>query len=340
MSEVVVKKRTPVKRWIILALLVLAAFCAYFGPTILRPIRPAVLLPAEPTGLEILGFKITNTIVATLLTDVILLLFGFGAYRFVKSGKLVPSGIYNAFEAIIEFLWNSVEGSAGKWARRIFPVPATIFLLVFVANMVRLVPGFEAFGRILESPKEGYAPVQLVKLGSFSIYSIDKGQPREAAASETTAHEEAPCTFACEIVPWLRGSSTDLNFTLALAIVAVVATQVFGVLAYGGGYFEKFIQIKQLVSGGIFGLINFAVGFLEIILEFAKVLSFGFRLFGNVFAGSLLLAIVGTLLAVGLPAGLYLFEIFFGLIQAYVFFLLATVFISGATVSHHAEESH
>jgi F-type H+-transporting ATPase subunit a len=99
-----------------------------------------------------------------------------------------------------------------------------------------------------------------------------------------------------------------------------------------------------LISGGIFGVINFAVGFLEIILEFAKILSFGFRLFGNVFAGGLLLVIVGTLTAVIVPAGLYLFEMFCGVIQAYVFFLLATVFISGATVSHHGgdhgEEHH
>jgi len=92
------------------------------------------------------------------------------------------------------------------------------------------------------------------------------------------------------------------------------------------------------VSGGIFGLINFAVGFLELLLEFIKIISFSFRLFGNIFAGALLLSILGALLPVVLPPGLYLFEIFFGLIQAYVFYLLATVFMSMALVSHHGEE--
>jgi F-type H+-transporting ATPase subunit a len=92
-----------------------------------------------------------------------------------------------------------------------------------------------------------------------------------------------------------------------------------------------------LFTGGIFGLINFAVGLLELLLELAKVLSFTFRLFGNIFAGALLLSIVGALTAVVVPAGLYLFEIFFGIIQAYVFFLLSTVFISGAIVSHTEE---
>lgn len=354
MTEVKTKKRTPVKRWIILGLIALSIYTAFLGPTILQPLSPTIVLPAEEIGLSIGNLPITNTMVATLLTDILLLLMAFGAYRFARSGKLVPGGFYNAFETIVEFLWNSVEGSAGKWAKRIFPIPATIFLLVFVANLVRMVPGFETFGGIIESHEKGYAPVALFTLGSTTIYTIDKGQPVEHVGTEgeeatAATHEEAtspasgiPCE-ACEVVPWLRGSSTDLNFTFALAIIAVVGTQVFGVWALGVPYFEKYFQFRQLISGGIFGLINFAVGFLEIILEFAKILSFGFRLFGNVFAGGLLLVIVGALLPVALPAGLYLFEMFFGVIQAYVFFLLSTVFISGALVSHHGgdhEEEH
>ena len=345
MTEPVSKKRVPVKRWIVLGLIVLGAYAAFFGPSLLKPISPVVVLPPEPTGLSIFGFEITNTILATLITDVLLVLLAIGAYRFVKKGNLVPGGLYNAFEAIVEFLWNSVEGTAGKWARRIFVIPATIFLLVFVANMVKLVPGFESIGRMKQVHEgTGYAPIKLLSLGSLNFFSIDKGQPvdidaiegEEAQASETSVEL---CT-ACEVVPFLRGSATDLNFTFALAVIAVVMTQVFGVLALGFSYFEKFLQFRQLVSGGIFGLINFGVGFLEIILEFAKILSFGFRLFGNIFAGALLLSIVGALTAVAVPPFLYLFEVFFGIIQAYVFFLLSTVFISSATVSHHGEEHH
>ena len=67
--------------------------------------------------------------------------------------------------------------------------------------------------------------------------------------------------------------------------------------------FPNIFPFKKLISGGIFGLIDFVVGILEIILEFAKILSFGFRLFGNVFAGALLLSIIGALVAVDLPAG-------------------------------------
>ena len=350
MTEEKPKRRFGVKRWIILALFAVGIYAAFIGPSILKPVSPAVVMPAEHTGLHIGGFQITNTILATLLADVILILMAIGVYRFIKRGNYVPSGFYNVFEAIFEFMWNSVEGTAGKWAKRIFAVPATIFLLILVANMIKLVPGFESIGLIEQSPTgKGYSPARLLQVGSLEVYTVDKAKPVELAATgaEASATEgeaaatehEALCT-ACEIVPFLRGSATDLNFPLALALVTVVMVQVYGVMAVGPGYFSKFLPVKKLVSGGIFGLIDFVVGILEIVLEFAKILSFTFRLFGNIFAGVLLLSILGALLPVILPPGLYIFEVFFGAIQAYVFFLLATVFISGATAGHHAEEQH
>jgi len=349
-SEVKPKRRFGVKRWLILALVGLGIYCAFIGPSILKPISPPVSLAAENTGLHIGSFQLSNTMLATLLADVILILMALGVYRFIRSGKLVPSGFYNAFEAIFEFMWNSVEGSAGKWAKRIFPIPATIFLLIFVANMVKLVPGFETIGQIETSfSGKGYAPVKLLQVGSLEVYTIDKGQPvtlsttsseESATTSEASiASGEAMCT-SCDVVGFLRGSATDLNFTFALAITTVILTQVYGAWSLGPGYFSKYLPIKKLLYGGMFGLIDFVVGILEIVLEFAKILSFGFRLFGNIFAGALLLSIIGVLVAVVVPAGLYLFELFFGVIQAYVFFLLATVFISGATAGHIGEEQH
>ena len=342
MSEREQKKRVPVKRWIVLALVAAGIYAAFIGPSILKPVSPVVVLPGEPTGLSIGGFEITNTTLATLLADLLLILIALGVRRFYRGGRLVPSGIYNAFEAIVEYLWNTVEGAAGsKWVKRVFPVVATIFLLIFIANMVKLVPGFESIGRLIERHEgTGYAAV---KLGP--VYTIDGGQKIEVVTHEgeesvIETENGAPCK-ACELVPFLRGSATDLNFPFALAFIAVLMTQAYGVWANGPGYFEKFFQFRQLVSGGPFGAINFLVGLLEIVLEFAKILSFGFRLFGNIFAGALLLSIVGALTAVIVPPGLYLFEVFFGIIQAYVFFLLATMFISGAIASHHgADKQH
>lgn len=350
MSEVAKKRRFGVKRWIVLGLTALGIYAAFIGPSYLKPISPVVVLPAEPIAP---GSPITNTMLATLIADVVLLLFAFGAWRFHKSGKQIPTGLYNFFEVLVEFLWNGVEGVTGKWAKKIFPVVATIFLLVFFANMTKLVPGYESIGWLKEAHKApAYAVIPLFKLGEMTVYTLDKGQPvevathseGEAATTEGETHAEgeteagaAPC-HACEVVPFLRGAATDLNFPLALALIAVVMTQVYGTWALGVGYFGKFLQFGALVNGGVFGIINFAVGLLELLLEFAKILSFSFRLFGNIFAGTLLLSIVGALTAVVVPPFLYLFEIFFGTIQAYVFYLLATMFISMALVSHHGDE--
>ena len=341
MSEAKPKRRFGLKRWIILAIIGVGFYAAFLGPSILKPVSPPVVMPAENTGLHIGSFQITNTILATLLVDLLLILMAIGVYRFIKRGKLVPSGFYNIFEAIFEFIWNSVESAAGKWAYRIFPIPATIFLLILTANMVKLVPGFESIGLVEPSiTGSGYTPVELFHIGKLEVYTLDKGQPVDVATSESsselTGSAEAICT-SCEIIPFLRGSSTDLNFTLGLAVATMIMVQVYGAWSLGPGYFSRFLPLDQLISGGIFGLINFAVGILEIILEIAKVLSFGFRLFGNIFAGVILLSILGALLPVLIPPGLYIFEIFFGAIQAYVFYLLATIFISSATVSHHVE---
>ena len=342
----------------VLVLIGLGIYAAFIGPSILKPISPMVVLPAEPTGLQIGDFQITNTILATLLADVVLIALAFAAWRFYrKSEDQAPKGFLNAFEAIIEYLWNSVLGSAGiKWAKRILPIVATIFLIIFTANMVKLLPGFESLGYMKEAHGSyGYKAVELLP----DVYTLDKAHPisemegheGEAVAEEEHAESEAeeahggaateidPDVYY-EIVPYLRGTATDINFPFALAILTVFLTQVYGVWALGPKYFEKFFQIRRLVKGGPFGVIDFGVGLLEVILEMAKILSFGFRLFGNIFAGALLLSIIGALTAVVVPAGLYIFEVFFGVIQAYVFFLLATIFISGATIAHGHEEAH
>ncbi len=359
-SESKTTKRLPVKRWLVLGLMVLGAYAAFWGPSILKPINPPVVLPAEPTGLYIGKFPITNTLLATLITDLLLIGLALAAWNFYRRTDQPPRGLLHAFEAIIEFLWNTVEGPAGKWARRIFPVVATLFLLIFTANLLKLLPVFETIGRleaVHQEGSKGYAPVALFRIGHVTVYALDKAQPykvingqpvridskgnplepippaHESAEAEHPEHEAALCT-ACEVIPFLRGSATDINFPFALAILTVLLTQIYGLWAQGPIYLEKFIQIRRLTRGGLLGVIDFGVGLLEAILEFAKVLSFGFRLFGNIFAGTLLLSVVSALTVVAVPAGLYIFEMFFGIIQAYVFFLLATIFLSGATHSH------
>jgi F-type H+-transporting ATPase subunit a len=330
--------RIPPYLYPVFILVLIGVYFAFIGPSFLRPVRPTVMLPAEPTGITVFGFEITNTILATLLADLILIIMAILFSIYARRGNLVPHGFYNVFETLVEFLWNTVQIIAGsKWAKRIFPTVATIFLLIFVANLVKLVPGFESIGYLKETSEGvGYAAV---KIGH--VYVLDKGQPLEAQPEQEgnvpqagSINGSTPCQ-SCELVPFLRGSATDLNFPLGLAIVAVFMDQFFGFWSLGFNYLSKYFQIPQLRRNRtLIGVINFAVGLLELVLEFIKIVAFSFRLFGNIFAGVLLLSILGALTAVIVPAGLYIFEVFFGIIQAYVFYLLATVFISGALKKH------
>jgi F-type H+-transporting ATPase subunit a len=143
------------------------------------------------------------------------------------------------------------------------------------------------------------------------------------------------------VVPWFRGMSTDLNFTAALALISVLATQIVGVRVQGLRYFSRFFNVTTLFKKPFFGAIDFAVGLLELISEFSKILSFTFRLFGNMFAGMVLLFLIATMLPVFAPSLVMTFEFFIGLIQAFVFGMLTMVFMSQATQGHGGEhEEH
>lgn len=315
------------KRWIALALIALGVYFGFLGPTMLRPISPIVSLPAESFGLSIAGFPITNTMIAALLADAVLALMAFFVWRLMKRGGcLKPDGWYNCVEWIVEFLWNTTTGVVDKkWAKRIFPWMATIFLLVLAANLVKLLPGFEAIG-VLRSPEEGQTGYPAVTLFG-QVFTLDKAQPAAGQAGYV-------------VIPFLRGAATDLNFTFALSLVTMFMVEAFGVWAHGPAYFEKFINIRALLAGDMLKAVDFGVGLLELISEFAKVLSFAFRLFGNIFAGGLLLSIIGVMMTVIAPAGVMLFEVFVGVLQAYVFSLLAVVFMSQSVAGHQSAEAH
>lgn len=129
-------------------------------------------------------------------------------------------------------------------------------------------------------------------------------------------------------IPLFRSSASDLNFTLALAISAVFSINFFGIIALGfWKHAAKFFTIR--------GPIEFFVGILEFISEIAKMISFAFRLFGNVFAGEVLLVITAFLVPYLIPVPFLLLEIFVGFVQALVFAMLTMVFISIAVAHNH-----
>jgi F-type H+-transporting ATPase subunit a len=323
-------------RWVVLAaiLLGLFLFTGFFGIGLgIKPIRPEVFLPGEKLSeaplftIPFIGpFYYTNTTTGLILADLVVILIAIGVSRGVRSGKLVLTGISGAVEALLELLYGITEGTAGKWAKQVFPWFASITLLVLAANWLGLFPGVETFGWIHEAEGHGYALKQVGPI--TTIWDVGK-----AVEGESEAHG---ASYA--VVPFMRPVSTDLNFTFALAITAVVMVQYFGFKSQGLGYLTKFFNVKTLFSKPIFGFIDFGVGFLELISEFSKVLSFAFRLFGNMFAGAVLLFVIGSLVPVFAQSMFYLLEFFVGLIQAIVFGLLTMVFISQATAGHGEEE--
>ena len=133
-----------------------------------------------------------------------------------------------------------------------------------------------------------------------------------------------------ELVPLFRPVNTDLNITLALAIVAVVSIEISGVVALGfWRYGSKFFNFSSPL--------NFIVGLIEFVSELSRFISFSFRLFGNIFAGEVLLAVVAYFMPYVLPVPLMAFETFVGVVQAGVFAMLVLFFIKLAIVNPHGE---
>ena len=136
-----------------------------------------------------------------------------------------------------------------------------------------------------------------------------------------------------KLVPFIRSASADLNMTLALAVIAVFSIQIFGVISIGFvKHAKKYISLK--------GPIEFFVGILELISEVAKMISFSFRLFGNIFAGEVLLTVMLFLVPYLVPLPFLFLEIFVGFVQALVFSMLTLVFLKMATISHDSHEAH
>ena len=326
-------------------LLTLALLVA--GAILLRFVLPPVAVRAEAIpGVVIGGVAFTNAFLTALVVDVFLVVLAFLGTRKMR---LVPSGLQNLLEWIIEALYNLTESVAtAKWAPRFFAVVATIFFYVLFSNWFGLIPGLAAVGVCEEHHVEDAEHAAFPGLAAPLL-----DHPEE------TPRPPLGCQAGEVIVPIFRSPSTDLNNNFALALISVGMTQVFGVMALGVGYFSKFINVKGMIGAFgpdargqrrgcagmlgafMFGAIGFFVGILELVSEFAKIISFSFRLFGNIFAGEVMLLVLASLLPLVLTIPFLGLEVFVGLIQAFIFFILTLAFFSIATVSHdHKEEHH
>ncbi|NDJ84665.1 MAG: F0F1 ATP synthase subunit A [Chloroflexi bacterium] len=315
-------------------------------------------------------WDITNTFLALLVADVIVILIALS----LRNPQRVPGRFQMAFELMTGYLYNQTKSILGAAdAKKVFPLIATFFLLVLVANFTKLVPGYETVGVLHCAEDEetvtmsGYpiqnedgpaGAIELLRIeepldsGTTATeegyhackykYFEDEGEDGKYKKDYEELHEAGEDDLINNLVvaPFFRGATTDLNFTLALALIAMFAVQYYGVQHLGLGYFAKFINLPAVGNAGKnpMGVMDFIVGLLEILSEISKIISFAFRLFGVMFAGGILLIVVMFLTGAFIPGAIYALELFIGLIQAYVFFILPLVLIKLATISHHGDD--
>lgn len=263
-----------------------------------------ITLFAEPIK-NFHGFPITNALITSWVAVLIIVIL---SLVLRSKMQMIPNKIQNIFEILLEGALDLCDQVTNSRAitLKVFPLAISVFFFVLINNWLGLLP-----------------------LGGFGI--LDK-------SSE-----------GLSFVPFLRGGTADVNTTIALAIMAVVGANLFGILSVGvWKTFNKYVNLKAL--GEIFtkirkeptiiivAPITFFVGLIEIVGEFAKIISLSFRLFGNVFAGEVLLASMAALVAYIVPIPFLFLEILVGVIQAMIFAILLVVYFTISAIDHEEKE--
>jgi F-type H+-transporting ATPase subunit a len=264
---------------------------------------PVISLAAEliPIHLPIPGFEhgIPNTLPTAILTSLLLIVIALLYNRAVKKAEKTgqESRFLVAVDAIYEAVFSFVETTVGKEkATMFFPLIGSFFFFILLSNWSGLLPG----------------------MGSIGIWEEVHGR--------------------LELIPFFRSPTADLSTTVGLALITQVVAQYYGFKFQGRKYLKKFFNFSaDPDSGWLKPVLSFANGFagiLEFMGEFIKVLSFGFRLFGNVFAGEVLLMVISFLTAFLVVDVFMALELFVGAIQALIFSILSLIFYQMASQHH------
>lgn len=241
----------------------------------------------------------------------------FWARSATRRMELVPGIRQNLFEALVETLYDTVEGIVGKhMAPKVFPLLGSIFIFILVANWFALVPGVGSIGW---GPTSGFLTLKEVE------------------------------------VPILRPATADLNMTLGIATVFMVLWLYWTLRELGFvGFLQHTFGVKGGLKGVLAILLAplfLFVGLIEVISTVFRPVSLSLRLFGNVFAGENLLVtmitlgkslglppVVSGILSIIIPVPFYFLEVLIGLLQAAVFTMLCAVYIQLST--SHDDDSH
>lgn len=254
---------------------------------------------------------ITNSLLTMLLVMAGLIIVG---HLVARKATMVPTHGQSIFEMVIEFMLDLVESAAGKnVGRRIFPLIGGLFIFILVGNYAGLLPGVGTVGI-----NETHAVTE---------------EHANVASSEIALYQDTEAVEEEEVlVPFFRSPSADLNMTLAMSFLVVIIVQIAGIMAHG-----VVGRIKHMADPWwIFPL--------EVIQETARIVSLAFRLFGNIFAGEVLITVMlafgaATFLVLSPLTTIFLFlEVLLGFVQALVFALLSLIYLALATAGGHKLE--
>jgi len=306
---------------------------------------------AAETLFNIGPIPVTNSMLTMFLVMGFLLLVG---WLIAKNAKEVPGHYQGVFEVIVEFLLGLVEPTAGKkLGRQIFPLVGALFIFILFANYSGLLPGVGTIG--IEREEEaahatdatehsdeptGESITLAAESGeqSFQVRVFDIAATGAAASQAgALAQEEPEEDHETVLVPFFRAPNADLNMTLAMALITFTTVQVLGIRAHGVGG-----RIKHMANPPFLFPI-------ELVSELSRIISLSARLFGNVFAGEVLLgvmyamasAIKIAIIPLVFPVVFLFLEVLFGAVQALVFALLTLIYIAlAAEESHEEHEEH
>lgn len=294
-----------------------------------------VSLPAE-TLFHLGPVPVTNSMLVMFLVMAALLLVGSWLARKAQS-QPIPGRAAGIAEMIVEFLVNLVESTAGKRiGRRVLPLVAGLFIFIIFSNFTGLLPGVGSiYVKGEDEATHAEASLETDESESHTVAEeavADDEHAEEAVADDEHAEEEVHAVN----VPVLRPPTADLNMTLAMSTLTFVVVQIAGVSAHGVGG-----RIKHMANPPFLFPI-------EVISELSRIISLAARLFGNVFAGEVLLGVMYAMAAsikiavipVLFPVVFLGLETLFGTIQALVFALLTLIYIYLAAAGHddHDEE--
>lgn len=303
---------------------------------------------AAETLFHVGPIPVTNSMLTMFIVMGLLIFVG---WLIARGAKEVPGRGQSLLEMIIEFLMGLVEASAGRrLGRQIFPLVSGLFIFILISNYSGLLPGVGTVGFWHEATteeaehstdEEGIDPSTTTgdEHDESTVFRVFDIAATGAAASTVTGPnaEDGADGHHKVLVPYLRAPNADLNMTLAMALVTFTAVQILGIKSHGVGG-----RIKHMANPPFLFPI-------ELISEFSRIISLSARLFGNVFAGEVLLGVMyamGAAIKVAVvpflfPVIFLFLELMFGAIQALVFALLTLIYIALAAEGGHDEhEAH